>query len=181
MTNGPLADICCQVRGSPFTTISMQVGDFFGTCEIIVSGDGRNVEIDAIAEAGAEAAAYACNGDRAEAEVDVLAKATATALAEAVAQADVFCESQGDYSSACGLGDVQIREIARAQVSSRRSLQVAIEASLLFGTCGCPRVPDPDTTHFVAAANVCFRVVYHDKRCCTLYQWYVIPVVFRPQ
>lgn len=52
-----------------------------------------------------------------EAEVDVIAVYTAQALAEAVAQADVFCEaSGGDDTMACGLAEVDVRAVASAQV-----------------------------------------------------------------
>lgn len=96
----------------------LQVGDFLAQCELAVSGDRRVVEVDAVATAGAEAAAYACDGDIAEAEVDVIARATATALAEAVAQADIFCESVGgEDTMACGLAEVDVRAVASAQVS----------------------------------------------------------------
>lgn len=95
----------------------MQVGDFLAQCELAVSGDVREISVDAIAEAGAEAAAFACDGDIAEAQVDVIARATATALAEAVAQADVFCETRGgEDTMACGLVEVDVRAVASAQV-----------------------------------------------------------------
>lgn len=98
--------------------VPLQVGDFLAKCELAVSGGVREISVDAIAEAGAEAAAYACNGDEASARVDVIARATATALAEAVAQADIFCETRGGEDTiACGLAEVDVRAVASAQVS----------------------------------------------------------------
>lgn len=61
--------------------------------------------------------AFACNGDIAEAELDVIAVATALALAEAIAQADIFCESSGGSdTAACGLSEGTVQQVARAQV-----------------------------------------------------------------
>lgn len=95
------------------------MGDFLARCELAVSGGVREIEIDAIASAGADAAAYACNGDTAEVTVDVIARATARALAEAVAQADVFCQANGGPdTTACGLAEVDVRAVASAQVST---------------------------------------------------------------
>ena len=74
------------------------------------------VETDAIAQAGADAGAYACDGDVATAEVDVIAQATATALAQAIGDAYVFCESIGDSALACGLTQVEVEAVAFAQV-----------------------------------------------------------------
>lgn len=95
----------------------MQVGDFLARCELFISADPDIEENDAIASAGAEAVAYACNGSIAEAEVTVTARAVARALARAVAQADVFCETVGGEDTiACGLSEANVRAVARAQV-----------------------------------------------------------------
>lgn len=75
--------------------------------------------MDAITKAGADAAAFACQGDHAEVNVDVIARASARALAEAMASADVYCEANGgDDTLACGLAEVDVRAVATAQVCS---------------------------------------------------------------
>lgn len=107
------------------------VGDYFGICEISASGDNDIIETDAMAQAGADARAYACDGDRAEAQADVIAKATAVAMAQAIAQVDVYCESAGPDSSACGLGVSEVEAVARAQA------EAFAEAYAEAETCGC--------------------------------------------
>lgn len=111
-----------------------QVGDFFARCELDVSADSRTVEVDAIAMAGAAARSYACapSNEVNEARLMQIAQATARALAEAVAQADVFCEQNGgEDTSACGLAESNIEVTARAQA------EAFAEAFASARTCGC--------------------------------------------
>lgn len=95
----------------------LQVGDYIATCEIEGSATFRVEETDAIAMAGAEAAAYACNGSIADSETETIAKATAQALAEVFGLASIFCATRGDSNSrACALAETDVRAIAFAQV-----------------------------------------------------------------
>lgn len=111
---------------------SAQVGDFLARCELFISADPDIEENDAIASAGAEAVAYACNGSIAEAEVTVTARAVARALARAVAQADVFCETVGGEDTiACGLSEANVRAVARAQAEAFATVFARAE------TCNC--------------------------------------------
>ena len=114
-----------------------QVGDYFARCELDVRAGGRVIEADGIAEAAAAARSYACSVDGGDTDVNAadsmsIARATAHAPAEAVAQADVFCEANGgDNTRACGLAQSDVEAVARAQAEAFAQGFASAE------TCGC--------------------------------------------
>jgi hypothetical protein len=93
---------------------TVQVGENVANCESTAESWVQNASIDAVAEAGAAAAAYSCEQDPAVASVDTVATATATAFAEALSGAHAQCKSAGS-GSACVLSRTAIQTVVTAQ------------------------------------------------------------------
>ena len=90
-------------------------GDSVATCDVAVSSDDILEEVDAVASAAAAVRALACEGDGNEASINLIVRDIATAVAQAVVQADSFCESTGGPGTmACGLSNGTVTAVARA-------------------------------------------------------------------
>lgn len=82
--------------------------------------------------AASEARALACGEDTNTATLSNIAQATAHALAQAITEAEVFCEANGGASTrACGLAESNVTAVARAQA------EAFAEGFAMAETCGC--------------------------------------------
>ena len=96
-----------------------KAGDEVATCDVAVSSDDILEEISEVAEAGGVVQALACEGGGNEAEVNVIARQISIAIAQAVVQADSFCESTGGAGTmACGLSNGTVTAVAQATASA---------------------------------------------------------------
>ena len=111
-----------------------KAGDEVATCDVAVSSDDILEEINEVAEAGGVVQALACEGGGNEAEVNVIARQISIAIAQAVVQADSFCESTGGAGTmACGLSNGTVTAVARATASAFSSAM----AEAMGPDCDC--------------------------------------------
>ena len=120
-----LATVVGEVRSDPVNGCSgnadvrAQAGDSVATCDVAVSADDIITEVDAVAAAGAAVRALACEGGDSSVGVRTVTQDVATAVAQAVVQADSFCESTGGPGTmACGLSNGTVAAVARATASA---------------------------------------------------------------
>ena len=127
-----------------------QAGNSVATCDVSISADDILTEVNAIAAAGAAVRAIACAGDGTSAAITILSREVATAVAQAVVQADTFCESTGGPGTvACGLSQGTVTAVARASASAFAS--GLVEASGDDCTCDLSVVADAEAIEEIMA------------------------------
>lgn len=118
-----LATITGEVRSSAIDGCSanalgqVTAGDSSAFCDVAITANDINTEIDAVADAGLEVQGFGCDGVDSFVEVELKLREVAVAVAQAVTQASAFCETSGGPGTmACGLTRGTVDSVASATV-----------------------------------------------------------------
>ena len=131
--------------------VRAQAGDSVAACDVAVSADDIITEVDAVAAAGTAVRALACEGSNSSLDVSSITREVATAVAQAVVQADSFCESTGGPGTmACGLSNGTVAAVARATASAFAS--GVVEAGGDGCTCDLSSVMDAEEIEEIIAS-----------------------------